>query len=716
MMARWNSFLNVNSPPNVYGNEAGFNATSNRLPGLNAAIQHNWVLTPSTIFEHHFSYAYSESKRTTPGLGFDPLTLGFSANTVTGLREKAFPALTANRLSGMALGQVAVSANRPEVYQYRAAMTLLRGRHTIKAGLDFRMMAGNQNFIPPLDVRATSNFTAGPNPQAPSLASGHGGADLLLGAATVVATITPFEQFRRPYLAYFVQDEYRLTSRLTLTYGLRYSFEQPFVEHKDQWTYLDLSSPSPLQSQVPSIPNLRGGVGFVSPGGRTQDSDLNNFDPRLGLAYRMNDKTVIRGGMGLFTHPGLNSIDAANGFSASTVSFPTLADGVTPLFNLAQPFPAGPIQASGRSLGLRTLVGQSIAAPLRDQQLSYSAHWSFDVQRQLPWDMLVNVGYAANAAVGLPSRVNLNQLKDADLTQGSGLLQVVSNPFLGAITDATSPLSRPTVQRGQLLRPYPQFQNVNGNGMAVGHSTYHSMQVTVERRFANGFATLFAYTKSKTIDNVGEISAVAGDVAGFMNNACYACDRSLAFQHVPDVFRWSLRYEIPFGYGRQFLNRGWAAKALGGWSTGMFWSWDNGFPIRVTAPNNSNSFGGGTNMRPNATGLKAQLPDQPVLADGVQFFNRGAFSQPAAFTYGNVSRVLPDVRSPGVNNWDLLLEKRFSFTERVGLDFRAEFFNAFNRVQFAGPGTNLQSADFGTLFLRQVNTARQVQFGARLSF
>lgn len=121
-------------------------------------------------------------------------------------------------------------------------------------------------------------------------------------------------------------------------------------------------------------------------------------------------------------------------------------------------------------------------------------------------------------------------------------------------------------------------------------------------------------------------------------------------------------------------------------------------------------------MRPNATGLKAQLPDQPVLADGVQFFNRGAFSQPAAFTYGNVSRVLPDVRSPGVNNWDLLLEKRFSFTERVGLDFRAEFFNAFNRVQFAGPGTNLQSADFGTLFLRQVNTARQVQFGARLSF
>jgi hypothetical protein len=149
---------------------------------------------------------------------------------------------------------------------------------------------------------------------------------------------------------------------------------------------------------------------------------------------------------------------------------------------------------------------------------------------------------------------------------------------------------------------------------------------------------------------------------------------------------------------------------------GAFWSWDNGFPIRVLAPNNSNSFGGGVNMRPNATGIPAKLDGGIQFRDGADYFNRAAFSQPAAFTFGNVSRNLPDVRNPGVNNWDLLLEKRFAFTEKAGLDIRAEFFNAANRVQFAGPGVNLVSADFGRIFLRQINTARQVQIGARLSF
>jgi hypothetical protein len=203
LMIRWNSFLNKNNPPNVYANEAGLNATSNRLPGLNTTVQHNWILTPATIFEQHLSYAFTESKRTTPGLGFDPHSLGFASNTFSGLRDKAFPALTATRISGMALGQIAVSTNRPEAYQYRAALTLLRGKHTFRAGVDYRLVVGNQNFVPPLSVNAVSNFCAGPNSHSPGLASGHGAADVLVGAAMVIASIAPFEQFRCPYLAFF---------------------------------------------------------------------------------------------------------------------------------------------------------------------------------------------------------------------------------------------------------------------------------------------------------------------------------------------------------------------------------------------------------------------------------------------------------------------------------------------------------------------------------
>lgn len=719
LMFRWNSFLNKNAPPNPYNNVAGVGATSNRLPGLNAMVQHTWIISPSVVFDHHFSYAYSESQRVTPGLGFDPLQLGFAANTVTGIREPAFPAVTTTRISGMGLGQIAKSSNRPEVYQYRAVASMLRGSHSFKFGFDYRMLAGNADFFPPLSIQATSNFTGGPNPQAASPTSGHGAADLLLGAASVTASITPFEQFRRPYFGFFAQDEWRLTPKLTVTYGLRYSIEQPFIEHKDQYTFLDLASPSPLQSSVPSIANLRGGIGFVNQNGmgrRTQETDWSNFDPRIGIAYRLDEKTVVRSGFGLFTHPAANSIDVANGFSQRTTSFATLADGVTPVFNLAQPFPNGPLQPTGNSLGLGTLVGQSISAPLRTQQISYSAQWSVDVQRQLPWNFLVNAGYAANTGNKLFTPINFNQLPDSELARGSQLLQTVANPFSGVITDATSPLSRPTVQLGQLLRPYPQFQNVTANGVGAGHSTYHSLQMTVERRFAAGLALLFAYTHSKAIDNVGEIGQAAGDVSGFANNNCYACDRSLAFQHVPDVIRWSVRYDIPFGYGRKYFNSGWASKIIGGWSTAAFWSWDNGFPIRVLAPNDSNSFGGGTNMRPNATGVPARLDQGIVYQDGAPYFNAAAFSRPAPFTFGNVSRNLPDVRNPGVDNWDLLIEKHFAFTERIGLDFRTEFFNSFNRVQYAGPGTNFTSADFGRIFLRQVNTPRQIQFGARLSF
>jgi hypothetical protein len=719
IMARYNYFINQNAVPNPYGNEAGVNATANKLPGTNVMGTHTWLLNATTIFQHHFSYAFSESQRTTPSLGYDPLQLGFASNTVTGLRAPAYPSVTANRLSGQGLGQISKSSNRPEVYQYRPTITLLLGRHTLKGGLDYRLLAANADFTVPLNVIASSNFTGGPNPQAAAAASGHGAADLLLGAATVSASITPFEQLKRPYYGFFFQDEFRWTNRVTLTLGLRYSFEKAFQEFENKYTYLDLASRSPLAARVPAFPNLSGGLGFVGAGGignRTQDTDWDHFDPRIGIAYQWNNKTVLRAGAGIFHHPAANSIDVANGFSARTTSTATQPDGVTPLFNLAQPFPNGPLQPTGASQGLNTLVGQNIASPLRNQQVSYSAHWSADLQRQLPGNFLLNLGYAANAGNQLFSSVNLNQLPDSALSQGANLLTTVSNPFFGVITDATSPLSRSTVQAGQLLRPYPQFLNVTGNGLAPGHSTYHSMQLSLERRFAQGLAVLFAYTKSKAIDNVGEVSQVAGDVAGFANNNCFACDRSLAQQHVPDVIRFSVRYDLPFGIGRPFWNKGFAARAFGGWAVASFWSWDNGFPIRVLSPNDTNSFGGGTNNRPNATGVPAKLDGAIVYQDNQPYFNTAAFTRAPAFTFGNVSRYLPDVRNPGISNFDLMLEKRFAFTERIGLDFRAEFFNAFNNVQFAGPGVNLVSADFGRIFLRQVNSPRQIQFGARLSF
>ncbi|MCS7024466.1 MAG: carboxypeptidase-like regulatory domain-containing protein [Bryobacteraceae bacterium] len=716
LMARWNWFKNFTRNPSAYNNEASPNSTRQQLPGINGMLQHTWILNSVNILEHHFAYGFSQSLRVSTGVGFDPVTLGMAPNTFTGLRDKIFPGVTMTRLSN--LGGLARNDSQSEFFQYRANVTMVRGAHTFKTGFDFRHFPVTFAVTNPVSIAATFNFTGGPNPAAPAAASGHGAADLLLGAAQVTGNIVPAEVNSRLYYGLFFQDEWRLSRRLTLTYGLRYNLETPAVEEKNAYVFLDLESPSPIASRVPAIPNLRGGLGFPGiegRGRRVQQVDRNNLDPRLGLAFSWNDKTVIRSGFGIFHHPTVPLLEVSQGFSLRSSSLHTEPNGFTPLFNLAQPFPNGLPQPMGNSLGLATLLGQNINAVMRNQQISYNIHWSLDVQRELPAQFLLNVGYAGTSGVELPSPVNFNQLPDAALAQGPALLQAVPNPFFGVITDPTSPLSRPTVQRGQLLRPFPHFLNVIANGVGAGHSTYHALQLSLQRRFTNGLAFLLAYTRSKMIDNVGEVSLVGGDVTGFQNNNCYSCDRSLSFQDTPDVLRLSLRYDLPFGKGRRYWNRGWAANIFGGWSASSFWLFDTGLPVRVTSPNDSNSFGGGGVFRPNATGRRAGGVARN-FTDGAPYFNADAFSRTPPFSFGNVSRNLPDVRQPGQNIWNLMIEKAFFLTEQLALDFRTEMFNAFNTVHFAGPATNIATQDFGRIFLRQLNPPRQIQFGARLRF
>jgi hypothetical protein len=456
-------------------------------------------------------------------------------------------------------------------------------------------------------------------------------------------------------------------------------------------------------------------VGFVGVNGvgrRTQIADRRNWDPRIGLAWEVNTKTVVRTGAGIFTSSIAPNTDSALGFSRTTTSLVAQPDGVTPLFNLSNPLPGGFLPPTGAAEGLLTNVGQSISGPRRQQRLPYQGQWSFDVQRQLPWKTVVEVGYAGTAGVALPSGVQYNQLPDQFLSLGTQLNTTVANPFLGIITDPTSILSRATVQRGQLLRPFPQFTGTGASQAPTGHSTYHAMQMRVERRFEDGLALLFAWTHAKLMDNVGDFGGFLGP-GGYANNNCFACDRSLSFYDIPDVVRLSLRYELPYGVGKPRMTRGALARVLGNWSSGLYFTWDNGTPVQVTGPNDSNSFGGG--QRPDATGQTARLEDRK-LEDGALWFNPNAFRRAPQFTFGTASRNLPDVRNPGNYNFDILIEKRVAFNERFSLDFRTELFNAFNNVIFNGPQTNVTSADFGRIRLLQANTPRQIQFGMRFSY
>ena len=394
-----------------------------------------------------------------------------------------------------------------------------------------------------------------------------------------------------------------------------------------------------------------------------------------------------------------------------TVSNPALANGITPQFNLSDPFPQGLTQPTGSSLGLNTLLGQSISGLPRQQKISYSEQWSFDVQRQFPGSFVVTVGYVGNNALHLYAPVNYNQLPDSDLALGSKLLATVPNPFYGVIKDRTSLLSAATVQYGQLLRPHPQFQNMTAMS-SVGQSTYHALQLSVEHRFSRGLALLFAYTHSKMLDNVGDYFVATQ----FQDNNCPGCDRSISQQDLANVIRLSGQYELPFGRGKQFANQGLLSQAVGGFTVGSFFTYDSGLPAAVSSPNFSNSFGGGTTMRPDVTGISTRLPGGRQIKNGGLYFNPAAFTPTPSFQFGNAPRYLADVRAPGTVNFDMLAARKIQLPEPFSLEFRAEFFNAFNRVQFAGPNTSITSSSFGQIFLNQVNNPREIQASLRLSF
>jgi hypothetical protein len=719
IFGRYDWFSNLNAQPLVFGNFASPVQTPNRIPGTNWTINHIWTISPSTILDHHFSLAQSETNRIPLSLGFDQTTLGLPKSVTDGQRVAFFPQVSVGGLTGLGPQGTASNVVVSKTMQYAASVTMLRGSHTMKAGVDWRRFPVRIDNSPALSLSSSGSFTGGPNPQAATASTGAGLADLLLGIVSVSYQVRPVEEHVHDYYAGYFQDEFKVSKALTLTLGLRYNLETPRTEANNEYVFLDLDSPSPLAKQVPGFPNLKGGVGFVGVNGvgrQTQIAQKTNFDPRIGLSWQINSNTVLRSGFGIFHHPLVPNTDLAQGFNRTTTSLVAAADGVTPLFNLNNPFPDGILQPTGNQLGLNTLLGQTISGPLRKQRLPYQSQWSIDVQRQLPWSLLVEVGYAGTSAVALPSAVNYNQLPDALLAQSTALLQTVPNPFFGIITDSTSTLSRSTVQAGQLLRPFPQFTGMSASQAPVGHSSYNALQLKVERRFSQGLAVLFAYTHSKTIDNTSEFGGFLGAAPGFQNNNCFSCDRSLSYQHIPDVARISYRYELPFGVGKARLNHGILARVLGGWALAGFISADNGTPVSVTSPNDSNSFGGGSGMRPNATGQKASLDGGHQYVDGALYFNPAAFSRTPQFSFGNVSRTLPDVRNPGTVNWDALIEKRFSITERIGLDFRTELYNALNQINFGGPVASITSADFGKIRLNQVNTPRQIQFGMRLSF
>ncbi|MDQ2948550.1 MAG: TonB-dependent receptor, partial [Acidobacteriota bacterium] len=605
-----------------------------------------------------------------------------------------------------------------EVRSTGATLTYIHGRHNLRVGAEFRIYLLDAYFGGSAGGSFSFNagLTQGPNPAASSTAAGFGFASFLLGAtARGTAKLSARETFANKYYAGFVQDDFHVSKKLTLNLGLRYDYETPRTDRYNNLDFFNPTIANPIGPQV-GLPNLRGGLQYVGVSGNPReqaDPDRNNVGPRFGFAYNATQKTVIRGGYAILFLPNgteHNPTGGQDGFSVSTTQLASTA-GFQPVNLLSNPFPNGLLQPTGSSQGLLTLLGQSVGGFVRNMPVPYAQQFNFNIQRQLPGGILLEAAYVGSRGVKLPITYALDQLPDQYLSLGNALLQPVANPFYGIVTSGT--LSTATITANQLLRPYPQYTGVSYAQLPGGSSTYHSLQVRVEKRLAAGLTVLGAYTKAKFISNVFSENGFAGDVAATVQDSNnLKLERSLSPQDVAERLVVSSVYSLPFGPGQRWLNSrsGIASRVLEGWRMAGIATLQSGQPLALTTSvNNINGFT--LASRPNNNGKSASIADPTPD----RWFDTSVFSLPAPFTYGTTGRTLPDVRKAGVKNLDFSLIKDTRLYETTKLEFRAEVFNLLNTPQFGSPGTTLGSATFGVVS-SQANQPRELQLALKLLF
>lgn len=709
--------------PNSFGNLAtpnpgavGTTFFRNRSFTLDNTI----TIDPTLLLTVNYGFARWYQLRQTLSYGFNNATLGFPGSLVSQIQVPMFPAVVVQGFTGLANQSFLNNGN--DSHSLLSSLTKITGRHTLTAGVDLRLH--RINFLNVSNGGGIYRFavaqTQGPNPNVFSPAAGNGIASMLLGAGTSGSIpIGSGVEMQDWYYAGYVQDDFRATHKLTLNFGLRYETESPYVDRHNKLASFNAALPSPAKNN--QFPNLTGGLEFAGAGGNPRNVygwDLDNFGPRFGFAYTPMHDTVVRGGFGVFYAPLETSDNAVGynpspGFSSSTPWVTSLNGGLTPFSLLSNPFPGGLVAPTGSSLGASTFLGQAISVWDPNPKTPQTLQWNFDVQRQLPSDLLVDIAYVGARGLYLTNHLDMDTLNPTYLSQGTGLQKLVMNPFSSIVP--TGSLAQPKVAASQLLLPYPQFTDVTEINSTWGSSIYHAMQLKVNKRTTHGVSFLASYTVGKLISDVSSQLAPIGEqnnVSGIQNWYDLNAERSLSDIDIPQILIVSSVAQLPFGPGRRFFagEHGIAGKLMGGWEATGILTEQSGFPLGLSVP----IAGGGD--RPNSAGISANLPSSRSTGEKVlEWFNTQAFTIPPAFTFGNVSRTLPNVRTPGLHNLDFSLIKQTRLTERVGLEFRAEAFNIFNQTHFWRPDTDMADPTFGQLNSTILNP-REIQFALKLSF
>jgi hypothetical protein len=701
--------------PEYYGSSdpAGPGAT-NPNNRYSADLGVNHVFNPTFLVSANLGVNRWVENSNVQSFGFKASSLGFPS-FVDGI-SPLFPQIQPQGVAGLGPDPGLDDYIVPRtLWTGSVDFTKVRGKHALAFGFMGVLNEINGGHYFTTTLQFPTSFTGGPDPQNEAAGSGAGLASFLLGVGggTDQTGFTQFPATSKKQLGWYLQDDWKVTRKLTLNLGLRYEIQTAPTERVNAQQYFDFTATNPISAAV----------GFTVPGELVFNSSKNrglydtqhtNFAPRVGLAYQFMPKLTFRSGYGIFFVPDYYGNGPNIGYSQATPWVTTLNNQLTPNTTLSNAFPNGQVPVTGNSLGSLTDVGfglNPVVNPIRHSP--YVEQWMGGIEYAPTNNDLVDISYVGNHGVHvLAQYLEWDQLPTADLALGNALNDLVPNPFFGHITSSGCGLNLATVVRGQLLRPYPEYCSVTEAPPAVGSSNYNALQATFTHRWHSGLNLNVSYTYSKFLDDVQGSSgwAFPGTGSSVRDSYNLAAERSVDTTDIPHSLVVNYIYALPFGKGRT-LGGNWNTPVnavLGGWQlTGIF-NAKSGFPLSISpAQNNTDSFGG--NQRPNLVGNPV-----PANQNIHNWIDAAAFTQPAAFTFGDSPRNLANLRSPRYVDWDMGIQKWWDFSEAKRLQFRLEMFNALNHPNFFAPDTNLGDSAFGTI--SQAYPARDVQAALKFYF
>jgi hypothetical protein len=736
--------------------------------GATGLITHQGVigdtatLNTTTILDLRLSYVYMFEHEYPDSEGVDLSKFGGQWGNVAGnlIASANWPALTFNA-SGAAPTQSGTNGIgsqlfwRQKVYTLSGNLSKVVGRHQFKFGGVIRRVRW-------VSAPENGGMSLTFDPVATMQANGVGGysfASALLGIpqSTSNSIVGGSNVFFTAY-GFFAEDTFQPTRKLTINLGLRWDQPSKYSEAKDSDTVFLADKASPLTSFFNPVTGkqqqLMGNPTVVNspawPSNREDYLHWKMFSPRLGFAYRLSDATVVRAGYGISyppstmgqDGPNISTVNSAITNYANTFQVQTGSPNSIQV-TVADPYPQGFVQPVRHAATPDFFYGKNLSMKVPGDPVAYVQQWNVAVERQIGKSAALTVAYAGSKGSNLllmgfftvPS-YNINQIADEYFSMGSdALLAQVPNPFYGIITTPGSILSAPTVAAGQLLRPFPQYLNINALSPYKGRSNYNSLQTSLQKRFASGGILTVAYTFSRLRTNTGSVTTFLDEGAltsgGISDNNHLDREYSLGGYDIPHNLAIGYTIDLPFGRGKKFLGNasGIAGGFLSGWRVNGITTFRSGNPIAIwqfrgnatlaqLGGGAGGHFAGPTFLRPDVVAgcNKSASGSRQYRADH-GWFNTACFIPlaPTDMRFGNEPRIDEDLRADGMNNWDFSIAKKTSITEKLSMQFTAEFYNLFNHVRFSPPDNHVFSPLFGVV-TSAANQPRAVQFGLRFDF